>query len=1187
MSPDFRRHRDKQMLRAVSVLLTVLLAIFVFHAPAPAMAQDAPVPLIAQQGDVARVVAPGTSSTLSVLVTNRSGAPLNNTTVLFVAPGNGPDGYFPAAQPANQTWIRVVTGANGIASATFVTGPTDGVFLVEAVVEQTGASATFAFTISETPVAPPLSAAGACTGVVEQILENATLDETLQLHGPVLLAAGTQVAPAIVAERPEVPGPRVAEKLSWLFWIDDAPLARFAHPVRYVLVDASETGDDAFAHALIWHESWWPEVFPPSAVDPMPLVPPSGANDNVTPAEQAASSGGELKAVWPAPRYAPADACAILIFGPDCTGARKDIRDFQRYLQAQDLVSPGNILTNDKVIGGDTIHQVPASKDDIQDLINKAKARGCKTVYWVYSGHGASTVGSGGIALSKPGGGSSVLPYDDLVHMLEGLGGVELRAVEDACFSGQFVEWLQGRGFTGQVVSAADTEHKSWGDPSGGNLVQGLLGELDKMGDPDLEEALRWLKEHSNPDGHLRKSNPQGSGVSTDGVRKMRLPFVFVASPGQSKRFRIPRPLAPAADSVLGGPVSVASTAVAALSGDHITFAPSSDVTLSAMGRSNGSTTYSSDVVDHITNKEYKGGNGIQVGAFKFSDGILTLPEGTEKTVQLTRYGITMDPELGPSDKRTVFRFLSRDPRIAVPVSEYIPMSRHQTSVLTDIEGISPGQTIIDVFDRLTRTTKSIKVIVTPVAVPGEELPKTIDPMDGHITCNPGHHPFTDMHTRCTFTWHDATSFILKCEDPSFLDITGTFSLSNNTFRGEGQGRVLGAYDVHAKVTNGTFLAPGQNQAAGIRAATGGFVSVHFNYELGSNGGFPGGQSVQWDVTGTLPPSGGCSYALSPASAEVTRVGTLSWVTVTTPQSCTWTATSNSAWIRILSSTSGTGSDTLTFQYQPNHEQASRTGTLTIGGETFTLTQEGQSSKRPVILKAVNGASFSGGIGQDSWVTITGAGLASTTRIWNGATDFNGNRLPTQLDGVSATINGKPAYIYYISPTQLNVLSEVDTSDGTMEIRVTNSEGTSNMITAVSRQIDPALFLFDPEERKYVAAVHTDRVYLGKEGLFEGLTTRPAKPGDILLLYGTGFGPTDPPTPPGMLVQASPCVKPVTARIGGRNAVVQYAGKTGSGLYQFNVLVPELPDGDHEVQLYVDGIPTQSGAYLTVQRGGT
>ena len=306
-------------------------------------------------------------------------------------------------------------------------------------------------------------------------------------------------------------------------------------------------------------------------------------------------------------------------------------------------------------------------------------------------------------------------------------------------------------------------------------------------------------------------------------------------------------------------------------------------------------------------------------------------------------------------------------------------------------------------------------------------------------------------------------------------------------------------------------------------------------------------------------------------------------MTVTTSQGCSWTATSNSAWIRILSSTSGTGSETLTFQYQPNHEQASRTGTLTIGGQTFTLTQEGQSSKRPVILKAVNGASFSGGIGQDSWVTITGAGLAPTTRIWKGA-DFNGNQLPTQLDGVSASINGKPAYIYYISPTQINLLSEADTFDGTMEIRVTNREGTSNMITAVSRQLDPALFLFDPEGRKYVAAVHSDGVYLGKEGLFEGLTTRPAKPGDILLLYGTGFGPTDPPTPPGMLVQASPCVKPVTARIGGRNAVVQYAGKTGSGLYQFNVVVPELPDGDHEVQLYVDGFPTQNGAWLTVRR---
>ena len=39
------------------------------------------------------------------------------------------------------------------------------------------------------------------------------------------------------------------------------------------------------------------------------------------------------------------------------------------------------------------------------------------------------------------------------------------------------------------------------------------------------------------------------------------------------------------------------------------------------------------------------------------------------------------------------------------------------------------------------------------------------------------------------------------------------------------------------------------------------------------------------------------------------------------------------------------------------------------------------------------------------------------------ASDFVVNRLPTQLGGVSVSIDGKPAYVYYISPTQINVLA--------------------------------------------------------------------------------------------------------------------------------------------------------------------
>ena len=87
----------------------------------------------------------------------------------------------------------------------------------------------------------------------------------------------------------------------------------------------------------------------------------------------------------------------------------------------------------------------------------------------------------------------------------------------------------------------------------------------------------------------------------------------------------------------------------------------------------------------------------------------------------------------------------------------------------------------------------------------------------------------------------------------------------------------------------------------------------------------------------------------------------------------------------------------------------------------------------------VNAAGFQPGIVANSWVTIKGTNLASTTGDWSNSI-VNG-ALPTSLDGVSVTMGGKPAYVYYISPGQLNVLAP-DIPAGPMTVTVTTPGGT-------------------------------------------------------------------------------------------------------------------------------------------------
>jgi uncharacterized protein (TIGR03437 family) len=232
----------------------------------------------------------------------------------------------------------------------------------------------------------------------------------------------------------------------------------------------------------------------------------------------------------------------------------------------------------------------------------------------------------------------------------------------------------------------------------------------------------------------------------------------------------------------------------------------------------------------------------------------------------------------------------------------------------------------------------------------------------------------------------------------------------------------------------------------------------------------------------------------------------------------------------------------------------------------------------------VNGASFLPGIAPGTWITIKGTNLSITARSWTGS-DFSGsNNLPTQLDGVSVTVNGKPAYLYFISPAQLNVLTPADAMQGSVPVQVTTAQGVSNVVSAGESALSPALFTFSPQGGRYVAAVRADGTYIGPQNLISGLATVPAKPGDTILLFGTGFGPTTPPSPIGQLINPAPLANPLTVRIGGVPAITQFAGIVSPGEYQFNVVVPDVSNGDNAVSIEIGGSSSQSNAFLTIQR---
>lgn len=230
-----------------------------------------------------------------------------------------------------------------------------------------------------------------------------------------------------------------------------------------------------------------------------------------------------------------------------------------------------------------------------------------------------------------------------------------------------------------------------------------------------------------------------------------------------------------------------------------------------------------------------------------------------------------------------------------------------------------------------------------------------------------------------------------------------------------------------------------------------------------------------------------------------------------------------------------------------------------------------------------------GPIQAGSFVDLYGTNLAPAFTQWN-------NDFPTSIAGTSVTINGKPAYLLYVSPTVIALQAPDDTAVGSVSVVVTTTAGgASAPATTTLSAYAPALFLFDG---KYPAAIvlspdgsgalgsgSGSYDFLGPAGRF-AFKSRAAKKGDTLLLYATGMGPVNPPVAAGKPIPDAlqhPTTTPATVSIGGVTQSVT-AYETFTGEYQLGVAVPlNVGSGDQPLVISIGGLQTQSGIFIPVQ----
>lgn len=255
-------------------------------------------------------------------------------------------------------------------------------------------------------------------------------------------------------------------------------------------------------------------------------------------------------------------------------------------------------------------------------------------------------------------------------------------------------------------------------------------------------------------------------------------------------------------------------------------------------------------------------------------------------------------------------------------------------------------------------------------------------------------------------------------------------------------------------------------------------------------------------------------------------------------------------------------------------------------GRAGIKTSQASQSQAPVISAGgiVPLFSTTSVIQAGEWISIYGSNLASGIALWNG--DF-----PISLGGTSVTVNGKAAYLLFVSPGQINLQTPDDTATGTVSVVVTTGSGSAASTVSLS-QFAPSFLLLDKRHvagiilRKNGLGAYGGGTYdiLGPTGNSLGYATVAARPGDNVVLFCIGFGPTTPFVPAGEPYSGvAPLNNKLSLYAGDVSVLTTFAGISSAGVYQINLRVPYgLGTGDISLLGMVGGLHTQAGVVISL-----
>jgi uncharacterized protein (TIGR03437 family) len=184
--------------------------------------------------------------------------------------------------------------------------------------------------------------------------------------------------------------------------------------------------------------------------------------------------------------------------------------------------------------------------------------------------------------------------------------------------------------------------------------------------------------------------------------------------------------------------------------------------------------------------------------------------------------------------------------------------------------------------------------------------------------------------------------------------------------------------------------------------------------------------------------------------------------------------------------------------------------------------------------------------------------------------------LPTSLAGATLTIAGMDVPLFYSSDGQINAQLPFELAPNSRyQAVVKSSDAITVPETITVATARPGIFTTSQDGKGQGVIMDVGNRLVD--------SANPAKAGDVVVVYCTGLGATNPAARSGEAAPADPLAKvttPVEVLIGGQKGVVHYAGLTPGfvGLYQVNVQIPSgvTPGASVPLVISQDGVPSNT-----------